>query len=107
MSTLSLVKQHCRIDADFSGEDELITLYLGAACRHVENLTNRTLYKDPATPGYLSDEEGLLLNDDVKAAILLLVGHWYANREAVTTLNALLLPFGVEDLLRPYRLLEV
>jgi len=52
---------------------------------------------------YQAGEEG-----DVPAAlrhaILLLVAHWYANREAVVTGTiATALPFSVEALLKPYR----
>lgn len=39
----------------------------------------------------------------IKAAILLLVGHWYANREAVTSDSAVTLPMAVDALLTPYR----
>lgn len=39
----------------------------------------------------------------VKAAILLLVGHWYANREAVSAEGMTDLPMGVSALLRPLR----
>jgi uncharacterized phiE125 gp8 family phage protein len=40
----------------------------------------------------------------LKAAILLLIGHWYANREAVVTGTiATELPISVEALITPYR----
>lgn len=40
----------------------------------------------------------------IKHAILLLVGHWYANREAVNVGNITTeLPLAVDALLRPYR----
>lgn len=40
----------------------------------------------------------------IKAAILLLVGHWYANREAVNIGNSTSsLPFAVDALLTPFR----
>lgn len=39
----------------------------------------------------------------IKAAILLLVGHWYANREAVTDGAAAPLPMAVDALIAPYR----
>lgn len=42
-------------------------------------------------------------NDAIMAAMLLLVGHWYANREAVGTAQQQALPIGVEAILRPYR----
>lgn len=44
----------------------------------------------------------------IRQAILLLVGHWYANREAVTPGGAaVVLPIGAEALLWPYRVVEV
>jgi uncharacterized phiE125 gp8 family phage protein len=39
----------------------------------------------------------------IKAAILLLVGNWYANREAVTADPVIVLPMAVDALLAPYR----
>lgn len=39
----------------------------------------------------------------LKQALLLLVGHWYANREAVGQSNQAALPFAVEALIAPYR----
>jgi uncharacterized phiE125 gp8 family phage protein len=39
----------------------------------------------------------------IKHAILLLVGHWYANREAVSESQMSELPMAVDALIRPYR----
>lgn len=39
----------------------------------------------------------------IKAAILLLVGHWYANREAVAENTLAALPMAVDALIAPYR----
>lgn len=47
--------------------------------------------------------------DDIKAAMLLLIGHLYENREAVIVdarVQAFELPLGVQMLLEPYRLLR-
>lgn len=41
--------------------------------------------------------------DPLKVAILLLVGHWYQNREAVSTTGMASLPFAVKALIAPYR----
>lgn len=41
----------------------------------------------------------------IKAAILLLIAHLYANREATTDKQMQRVPLGVESLLRPYRVL--
>lgn len=39
----------------------------------------------------------------IKAAILLMVGHWYEHRSTVVDGNVMALPFGAEALLSPYR----
>lgn len=39
----------------------------------------------------------------VKHAALLLVGHWYANREAASEIKIVTLPLAVDALLMPYR----
>ena len=68
---------------DGSEEDTLIQLYLNAAEKAASNQLNRALYA--ATVG--EDADGLVMTDAIKAAVLLLVGHWYANREAVTAVQ--------------------
>lgn len=49
---------------------------------------------------------GLAVPASIKAAMLLLVGHWYENREATTALDLKYVPMGVDALLAPYRVLE-
>ncbi|MEX2990333.1 head-tail connector protein [Serratia fonticola] len=100
-----LVKQHCRIEPDFTGDDTLIETYTKAATRYVETWTRRKLYKSADDEGYADDEDSLLLGDDVVAAVLLLIGHWYSNRETVTTDgNPAEVPFATTALLQPYRI---
>ena len=45
--------------------------------------------------------------DPLKVAILLLVGHWYQNREAVSSTGMASLPFAVEALIAPYRRMQL
>lgn len=105
MLELSVVKQHCRIDAGFPDDDALLTTYIGAAARYVETWTRRTLYLTTDSTGYADDEDSILLGDDVKAAMLLLIGHWYANRESVAIGQIVAeVPLAVESLLQPYRI---
>ncbi|VAG26299.1 phage protein DNA packaging protein [Enterobacter ludwigii] len=104
----SVVKQHCRIDTDFTGDDALLEIYIGAAARYVQTWTRRTLYENQISPGYADDPDPILLNDDVKAAMLLMIGHWYANRETVSVGQTVAeVPFAVEALLQPYRIYGV
>ena len=93
MFDMATVKMHLRVDGD--EEDALIGGYLAAAKAHVEQHCDRKLVEsDPVEP------EEMGLTADVEQAILLVVGHWYANREAVVTGTiATLIPLAVERLL--------
>jgi len=105
MIDIDIVKNHCRIDPDFNDDDNLLTIYTNSAARHVEKWTRRTIYKSETDEGYAEDEDHLLLTDDVKSAMLLLIGHWYESREAATSGPAVsTVPFGVEAILQPYRI---
>ncbi|WP_347911374.1 head-tail connector protein [Pseudomonas grandcourensis] len=93
MLDLARVKLHLRVDGD--EEDSIITGYLDAAKAHVAMHCDRVLVE--ATP---VEPEEMGLTPDVEQAILLLVGHWYANREAVVigTISSAV-PLAVERLL--------
>lgn len=92
MIDLPLIKLHLRVDGD--EEDNLIGSYLNAAVEYVQQHCDRRLADAPEGPDQMA------LTDDVKQAILLLVGHWYANRESVVvgTISAEV-PMGVPALL--------
>lgn len=93
MLDLARVKLHLRVDGD--EEDQVITGYVEAAKSHVAMHCDRVLVEaDPAGP------EEMGLTPDVEQAILLLVGHWYANREAVVIgASASDIPLAVDRLL--------
>lgn len=72
------------------------------------------LHDDFAGPGELAEVRGVRATftaamdaterETVKQAVLLLVAHWFANREAVNVGNiTTALPFGVEALVAPLR----
>lgn len=74
--TLAEVKTHLRVGSDTS-EDSLMTTYITAAREYVEGYQNRI---------YLSTDEEVTaetMTGIEKAACLLLIGHWYENRQAV------------------------
>ncbi len=102
---LDVVKNHCRVEPEFTLDDSLFKIYIGSAKRYVETWTRRTLYLLNTDPGFDTDENRLLLDDDIRSAMLLLIGHWYANREAVNIGNITSsIPFAVESLLQPHRI---
>lgn len=101
MIDLALVKSHLRVDGD--DEDVLIQGYADAALSTFELWTNRTLI-DPA--GVLPDPVGsaMLMSKSIQQGALLLIGHWYANRETVAVGVATSeLPLGTNALWNPHR----
>jgi len=92
MIDLALVKLHLRVDHD--EEDALIQGYLAAALEHVQQHCDRHLVEgEPILPTEMG------LTQDVKHAVLLLVAHWYTNREAVAGAGVATVPLGVDRLL--------
>ncbi|KPY88956.1 head-tail connector protein [Pseudomonas syringae pv. tagetis] len=76
MIDLARVKLHLKVDSE--EEDTLIAGYFEAAKSHVAMHCDRELVEgNPAGP------EQMGFTPDVVQAVLLMVGHWYANREAV------------------------
>lgn len=104
MITLEQVKFQCRIEQDVTDEDALLDGYIKASRNYIQAYLDRTIYAD-AVPS--DDPNGLLDNASIDQAMLLLVGHWYANREAVSDTQMSEVPLGVNHLLQPYRRMGV
>ncbi|AOY00106.1 head-tail connector protein [Jeongeupia sp. USM3] len=102
---MARVKAHLRLDPDETFEDDLVSAYLAAASEFVANETRRALY---ATSELLAADasppaNALVVTASLQAAILLMVGHLYENREAVNVGNLVTeMPFAVRALLGPY-----
>jgi len=108
MLTVEQVKYHCNLEQEFTEDDLWITARIKAAARYVEKYTRRRLYEKADDPQYLADPDSLLYGEDIETAMLMLIAHWYANREAVNVGNITSsLDFAVEALLQPYRIYGV
>lgn len=94
----------CRIDTVGSTDYELLMLYYQAARRKAENFINRRLYENVVPE---DDPDGVLIVDDVLLALMLLVGHWYENREDSSDISKTSIPFGFSSLLEPYRFIPL
>jgi len=102
------VKTHCRIDAENTAEDAWIETSIKAAVRYVQRWTRRRIYEKADDPLYMADPDALLYGEDIEIAMLMLIGHWYANREAVITNGtSSAVDLAVESLLQPYRIYGV
>ncbi|MVF50586.1 phage gp6-like head-tail connector protein [Pseudomonas monteilii] len=105
MIDLATVKAHLRVDGD--EEDSLILGYADAAISTFELWTNRRLIAEgeplPEPVG-----NALLFRKSIQQGVLLLVGHWYATREAVAVGTiATEMPLATQALWKPHRWVNV
>ena len=102
---LATVKLHLRADSD--AEDAVIALYLQAAQEHAALYLNRNIYsnsiqRDAAL--LAGDLTGIVSTGAIDAAVLLICGTLYANREQeVTGTISTELKVGAQMLLQPFR----
>lgn len=94
--SLDLVKKHVRAD-DFTADDEYLEILCNSAEEHIITMTQ-------------AEESDLVAAGDgdlplqLKQAVLLLVGHWYNQREGVSS-NLSAIPYGIDALVKPFRVL--
>ena len=84
------MKVWCHIEPDQDEDDDLLTTLEIAARLHTQNVLRKLL--DPVTVGA-----------NIKQAMLLLVAHWYRNRESVSVIEMYCVPQAYEALLSPER----
>lgn len=105
MLDIELVKKHLvSVPGD---DDDLIEAYMEASIATFETWTNRKLV---ATEADLPEPLGscIVLNKSIEVGAMLLVGHWYANREAVAIGTiATAIPMSTQSLWRPYRWVNI
>ncbi|RDH41600.1 head-tail connector protein [Zooshikella ganghwensis] len=97
MLTLTEVKRHVVVDDDDDLHDEYLQLLIEAAIAAFNQYTERELVEQPA------NDKQVALSADIKIGLLLMIGHWFANRESVvvgTISNEL--PFTTQFLWQPY-----
>ena len=87
VATLAEVKLHCRVELDQTDEDSELMLLERAAHLHTENVLRRQGQLDADAP------------ENIKTAVLILVAHWYRNREAVVAGRIEVIPFTYNALI--------
>ena len=92
--TLEKIKQQCRIEADFTLEDTLLTSYGNSAESTILNHLNRTYYD-------LTEQYGEVPQDIINAS-LMLVDVWYQHRSPIEALNMSIVPYTFDLLIKPY-----
>ena len=98
---------HCRADPEMDAT--MVELYLGAAVDAAQDYLGRKVFADQAeldaaVAAGSAGEWPMVASYSIKAAILLICGHLFANREDVVTgMQSYSMPMGSRDLLRPHR----
>lgn len=102
MLSIEILRKQCSIDDDIDEHDELLTLYLHAAKRAVANELNRKVYwHEDEKPKDLSQvpEDAITATADFELAVMLLVTHWFKNREATSEGDVKQVPLAFRYLL--------
>ena len=92
--TIEQIKAQCRIEQDFTAEDELLEMYGESAENTVLNLLNRDITD-------IYEQYGCIPRPLVHAT-LMLVAQSYQHREPVSPQNLYTVPYAFDLLLKPY-----
>ena len=93
--SLELFKKHVRAD-DFADDDEYLEHLLATAEVSIITATNRTEKE-------LAESNNGEFPLPLKQAMMMLAGHWYNQRESVSTVQMHEVPDSLQALIKPYR----
>lgn len=91
---LDEIKAHLRIE--HSLDDELLELLAESAEEVAQNYIGKTW-------GDTTTDKTVIFTKGIKVGCLMLIGHLYANREAVADVQLYEVPFAISALWKPYR----
>ena len=100
--SLALLKKHVYAD-DFVADDDYLTHLLNAAEAWVIAATNREA-EDLMVAG--PTEGTTVLPAQLQQAVIMLAGHWYNQREAVSGVQMAEVPYSLPALIKPFRKLK-
>lgn len=89
VTPLALLKSQLTLEHDL--DDPLLSHKLAVAEEWIGNFTGTPFADHDPLPASITE------------AALMLAAHWYIQREAATDMRLTSIPFGVLDLVRPYR----
>jgi hypothetical protein len=99
--SLAEAKDQTSVDQDFDGHDATLTRLIAAAEQWAVNFLNIESLDDLVVD---EEESPQTIPEVVTSAILMMVAHWFENREAINVGNIVTqIPYGVETMLWPYR----
>lgn len=103
MINLDLIKIQCRVSTD--DDDALLIQYLNASVGLAQNYLSRRIYENEDALNDAGDENGIVINETIKQALLMTISHFYEHREAIVTgITSKAVELGFRALLQPYRI---
>lgn len=108
VSSIDAISYYDADNAEQTLDDSVYALRRDALGHYVTLASQQswpTAYKrdDAISVAFVAGQSAEAVPGSIKAAILLMVGHWYENREAVADVKLAELPMGVSALLAPHR----
>lgn len=100
MLDLDLVKNHLNVDKYFSDDDQYIMTLIDVS---KETILAYIDQPDDILSKFYDKSHDEFIATPLQQAQLLLIGHYYANREAVSFGVPSKLPIGFDFLLQPYK----
>lgn len=105
--TIEQARAHCHA---FAHDDAMLQVYVDAAEQAAQDFLNRRVYPDAdslavAVLDGSAGDDPIVSNSAIVAAILLIIGHLFQNREEVVVGGGspVQLPMGAHSLLWPHR----
>ncbi|PWV99412.1 head-tail connector protein [Mangrovibacter plantisponsor] len=105
--TLEEIRQQLRLESDYTEEDTLLTMLGQAAESRTATFLNRNLYAAEADIPEGGDETALVVPDDLRLAMLMLVTHFYEHRSTVSDFEQSETPMAYQWIAGPYRFIPL
>lgn len=109
MITLADCKIQCSLLPEENQHDDWFEMNLSAILLVLEGLVNRKIYANQADLDADLDAPltAIVFNSSLKLGGLMLVAHWFENRETSSPLSLSETPMALEYLVMPYRLINI
>ncbi|MFW8589822.1 head-tail connector protein [Glaciecola sp. 2405UD65-10] len=109
MITISQCRIQCNLLEDEVEYDPWFKQTIPAAVAFLSNTINRKIYEseDSLLADVNAPESAMVITDDLKLALLMLIGHWFLNRESTSAINLNEVPMGFEEITNPYRIINL
>jgi hypothetical protein len=113
MIKLIEAKIQCSLLPDENEFDRWFSQTIPALKPTIENVINRTIFADQAALDThlatldaieLPLNKSIVITESIKLAMKMLLGHWFNNREASSTMTIKDVPMSVDYLIDPYKL---